>query len=451
MGVDIILRSAVPKRNWFASFGKTTSVLDEITQCAASFAEERGLETFLVIRERDESNLALALHPAEQAAQFSLGNDEIAVAARTSNCGPGYHVYVVDLLRQLERRCGLNWVEDKEAGEVDDTDYFNSGDFQDVIAQMNGWLRLNLSHVSEMSKDEAYGTFTVGIPTTFAGADFETGTVLTVRGPIDIGTITSSTDLGNDEFRSFADDWYVWPSPETDLTFWERTSHSLLWCDVPWRPPLTDNDEWAYDAARHALDQFKMAGGDAELFKLEEAEIAQMTASRDGQQFPMPFPDGRGYKRRRLTRPLQDHWTIKIPGHWYLEQTDDDAAYWYANMTLRSNLQMIQSNTGRPATELLTEIVDEVASEGSSAPEIQRIVEDTFVGFIQEAEDAGDANFALLGRYANDNTILFVSCYFDDAAERATALDYLQSVRYAGPPSETKFVDEHGEVERKLN
>ena len=449
MGVDIILRSAIPKPKWLARFGTPPSLLDKIAESAAWFAAERGLRPFFLVAEHSDSNLALVFHPAEQAAQFSLGNNEIAVAARTSNGGPGYHVYIVDVLRHLENQCGLNWVDDTEAGEVDETNYLRSGDFQDVTQQMDGWLRLNLKHVSEM--DEEYKSVAIGIPTRLICSDFESGHVQTVHGPIGFRKLADAVGLDNAEFRAFADDFYVWPTPETDLAFWQRTTNALLWCDVPWRPPTSDDDKWTYDAARYALEQFKRAGGDTELFKVEEAEIAQMVSSGTGEQLPLPFPDGRGYRRRRLTRPLQDYWTIEIPGHWYLEQTEDDAAYWYSNMTVRSVLKFVTSDTGRPATELLTEIVHDEALERSKKLEIQRIADDGFIGFVEAVEETGDANFALLGRYANDNAILIVSCYFDDEAETAMAWDYLRSVKYTGPPSDMLFVDEDGPVERKLN
>ena len=402
-----------------------------------------------MVAERDETNLGLVFHPAEQAAHFSLGNDEIVCAARTSNGGPGYHVYIVEFLRHLERQCGLNWVEDEESGEVDETNYFSSGDFQDVLAQMDGWLKLNLSHVAETLKDME--ALAVGIPTHLASAKFEPGKVLTSLGPVDVRTIVHSADLDNEEFRSFANDWYVWPSSGIDLAFWERTSNALLWCEVPWHPPFNDDDEWSYRAVRHALEQFKNAGGDAQLFKVEEAEIAQMVASIDSDDLPVPFPDGRGYRRRRLDRPLQDLWIIQIPGHWYFEQTDDDAAYWYSNMTVRSSLLTVKSDTDRRAIEILTKIVEEEASENSKTLQMERIVDNDFVGFIQDVDDPGDANFGLLGQYANDNSILTVSCYFDAKAETAKAWDYLRSVRYSGAPPELLFIGEDGELERKLN
>ncbi|MEM9355286.1 MAG: hypothetical protein AAGB04_03660 [Pseudomonadota bacterium] len=402
-----------------------------------------------MVAKRDETNLELIFHPAEQPALFSLGLNEVAFAARTSNGGPGYHVYMVDLLRYLERQCTLKWVEDEDAGEIDETNYFSSGDFQDVIEQMDGWLKLNLSYISEVDEDSE--TLAIGLPTHLTSAAIEPGYVLTARGPVDSRTLKKSADLDNEEFRSFADNWYVWPSAELDLAFWERTSNALLWCEVPWHPPRDDNDEWSYSAARHALEQFRRAGGDANLFNAEDTEIAQMLSNLDTDELPPPFPDGRGYLRRRLDRTLQNYWSIRIPGYWYIEQTDDDAAYWYSNMTIRSSLMMIKSDPGRTASDLLIEIVKEEASNGSKNRQVQNIVEDGFIGFVQDGEEPSDANFGMLGRYANDDSILIVSCYFDDKKESATAWDYLRSVKFTGPPPETVYVDNDGMVEKDLN
>src|SRR5579859_2078444 len=72
--------------------------------------------------------LLVELHPAAETLRVVLQRDNnIVVSAQTSSVGPGYHIYVCDLLSRMSRRFDVRWNPSSDV-EGDETGYFESGD-----------------------------------------------------------------------------------------------------------------------------------------------------------------------------------------------------------------------------------------------------------------------------------------------------------------------------------
>ena len=81
------------------------------------------------------------LHPGAEAVELSFrGPDQLVVSASTSAVGPGYHIFLVSLLKDFAREFETSWQRSEDgSGEYDDeTGYFFSGDEQQVFGMRQG-------------------------------------------------------------------------------------------------------------------------------------------------------------------------------------------------------------------------------------------------------------------------------------------------------------------------
>jgi hypothetical protein len=111
-------------------------------------------EEFAVMRpqiRRSDGESALSLfcqiHPAAEEIEFSLtATNDLVVEANTTTVGPGYHVFVCDLLQDVEREFGTKWEESAEGSDdfSDETGYFFSHNFDALKGEMLQWLRLRM-------------------------------------------------------------------------------------------------------------------------------------------------------------------------------------------------------------------------------------------------------------------------------------------------------------------
>jgi hypothetical protein len=66
------------------------------------------------------------------------------VSANTSTAGPGYHIYLCQLLHEWTNAFGINWKDfgsDDDADFCDEAEYFFSGNDATVYDHMRRWLQ----------------------------------------------------------------------------------------------------------------------------------------------------------------------------------------------------------------------------------------------------------------------------------------------------------------------
>lgn len=89
----------------------------------------------------DQPTLFCQVHPAAGELYLSLVDlDHLVASAKTSTVGPGYHIFVCDLVRKLGEKFHLCWLVDNE-DYFDEGEYFFSGDRENVFKEMTAWLR----------------------------------------------------------------------------------------------------------------------------------------------------------------------------------------------------------------------------------------------------------------------------------------------------------------------
>src|SRR5262245_17591410 len=121
--------------------GRSRNALEPI----AATVRERCAETLVDAQDgsdRDGHPAWFAqLHPAAAAVEFiDQGDGRLAVSAKTSTAGAGYHQYVCDLLRELGTAHAIAWdppAPDRDTG--DETGYFHGGDRDGIEREMFVW------------------------------------------------------------------------------------------------------------------------------------------------------------------------------------------------------------------------------------------------------------------------------------------------------------------------
>jgi len=294
--------------------GRVTSaaVLDRL---ASRLGQEPQVSSLRV----DSEAVEVVLHPAAESVDFVLeAGDGLRVMAKTSTVGPGYHAYLVDLLRGLGDELGVHW----ESVE-DDTGYYAGGDFSTVEREMLVWIGAVARLVLEK---DAVGLM-VSLPTTHRFA-FD-GALATPLGPRSIDwvkAVAADPSVGRDLFP--------WWGRGVDAQ--QRLSRVLcrMWTEVRWREPITDEED---DLRQELLAELAEAYaadptldypwrewaslGCAEPFVVEAA--AQATG-------PLV-----GYRRRPVRVDLPGGWSLELPGA-FAEEQEESGTYsaWDGSQTV---------------------------------------------------------------------------------------------------------------------
>src|SRR5205085_11160621 len=65
---------------------------------------------------------------------------DLLVSATTTSVGPGYHIFLCDVLHKLGEQFEIRW-EDSGEEFLDETGYFHSGNRDEPVGEMLAWLR----------------------------------------------------------------------------------------------------------------------------------------------------------------------------------------------------------------------------------------------------------------------------------------------------------------------
>jgi len=271
-------------------------------------------------------------HPAARPIRFeATDTGRLSVTALTVPVGPGYHTYVVGMLRRLGDEIGIAWAlggdpADEEPS-TDPTGAFFSGNRADAERGHLTWLRSSLTAVRDARRKRSDGLHLAtppGIRYSFDGA------VATVLGPRDDDWIERAlTDP-----RVAADIW-PWVADAMDARYHLARVQTLLWNEVRWRPPVGDGEIALLDDMLGTLRQayplepslawpwaawreiFVLRGpNDPATFQLLQRATADGSTA-NGAASPI------GYRRRPVTI-VHEGWSLELPGPFTDERRQDE-------------------------------------------------------------------------------------------------------------------------------
>ncbi len=273
----------------------------------------------------DRPVLLIDLHPTCTPVELRVfGSGKVRVRARTTPAGPGYHQYLVDLLRQLAADFEFDWFPEDS---TDPTGFLLTRSRPAVEQAFLRWLGVACS--SEATSVGMHGGHGFTYP----------GEVLTPLGP---RSKEWAASVALEPHRG--GDFFPWWSPELDVAFYRNRALCRLWCEFPWRPPLTEEEgETADQIANDLATAFKL-NPDCELPWPEWLELLDaIHTDSAGERFcvtpddtvlsielwkragPAPVAVGPrvGYRRHAMRVALDGGWSVLMPGE-FAQEWDEE-------------------------------------------------------------------------------------------------------------------------------
>jgi hypothetical protein len=392
-----------------------------------------------VVRDAAEKPVVLVvLHAATPPVEVRLGgNCRVRVHALSSPAGPGYHIHLCERLRQFAADFDVTW--DEESCR-DPTGYFRSTDRENCEQYFLTWL----GTVCGAARDHTgSGPICIGINPTagYTGP----GEVLTPLGPHDrdwLAAVAADPKMGRE--------FFPWWKPDPDAEFYCKRALTRLWCDFPWRPPLTEDEGELTDQIANDLATAYKLDPAGELPWREWLEVlAAIENDEDGHTVSPSDPSLTeavtqrawesdpvapliGYRRWPMRVSLSNGWSIEVPGAFAWQW--DDAHTWTAWDATRTvwfhPVSFTKPDGSRPTPAESVAVGRRSLPDGTPVPPIDR---DGLRGeaVFGETEEEGRQVWRLSGVTAADGQLVVCHVYTDSESDRDWAVETWLSLRHA--------------------
>ena len=419
MGLGVYIDAAVPGDLPVSGF---IARIEEA--CRASIEDPLLLRLARFRRVEGGSGLDLLLHPAAEPVEFRVTGDRVICSAKTNPAGPGYHVYVIELLERVARVAGVEWRWSDEEGDLgDECEYHETRSADRVREHMLTWLRTIARHIASQ---DLGSDLCLSLPLGFTPVG--AGAICTALGPLDKEWSRAVASASGSDLEAFGARFFAWWRPELDARFWAQYGSALAWVDVPWHPPASDEEVWAYEAALAAFDRSRALDSKLALPDLEIADLRRYRSAKPNDA-PAPGPAGIGYRRGAMRWQLTGAWTVAAPGHWYEEYEEEAVVLWFADRTIRVTTYSVD---GAPAEQLLDhEEVPEVAGESKLLLQ-WRSNHLHARGSIAWTED-DDGYWTLSGLVTTDGHLCVATICYVRESDRAWAEETFRSIAHPAP------------------
>jgi hypothetical protein len=267
--------------------------------------------------------LLITFHPAADDVEIRLSSaGMVRLTGATAPAGPGYHAYLCEVAAAFAEDFDIVWEQVEDA-----TGFFRSGDRAALEQRFLTYLwRMCGEQPTALGLPEDHG-FTYP------------GSVLTPTGPRScawLAAVAADPTAGRD--------FFAWWQAERDAAFYRRRAETFLWCDFPWRAPLTDDEaeitdqiaadlEMAYSldpaaplpwcAWAEVLAALEADGGELTV-QAVDAELKRDVLRRAAMSCTLTI----GYRRYPVRVPLGGGWSIEVPGL-FAEEWDADGRTWH--------------------------------------------------------------------------------------------------------------------------
>jgi hypothetical protein len=206
----------------------------DVEDCTRRFVEKRGIDD-LVKFHTDANKLFITLHPSAEPCYVEIDRQFTTFAAKTSNAGPGYHALITELLEVLSAELALEWMFDGDNYQ-DETGYWEARNFRALQTRMSVWLQELTNVIVRPGAEEA--TFNVNMPEDYGGVEIDAA-VITPMGPFDKSFFINAA-RDDKRLEKASKQFFPWWEREIDASFWYTVGLTMMWIEVPWRPPADD-------------------------------------------------------------------------------------------------------------------------------------------------------------------------------------------------------------------
>jgi hypothetical protein len=415
--------------------------LEQVAAWIESHEEEPLMLCHVEKNDNDQATLFLQVHPCAEDVEISVPEAGVCVAsAKTSTVGPGYHIFLCDLMHDLGAQFQIDWDGPDEQNDIgDETGYFHDADVATVRHEMLQWLSAISRVVLENCRSDEVGIRMVSMPMDCSYPE-ETG-ILTPLGPRSVEWFEGMVDTPKAGI-----DFFPWWPEGVGAAFFLGRALCRMWQEVHWRTPITEEEgellmdvhldlERAYhdDPAcaipwrewRELVGYLNDYFGYAEFRHEEglEAEIEKRAA--------MVSPETRyiGYRRGTVQVNLTGGWSLAIPGEFAEEWEENGETWsaWYGGRTIWFTSWSVQAENDKPlpARDIL---------DGRPWPDDGEIFEHEEGALLGRAvflpyEEEGESLWNLKGYTAIAGSFALCNIYLQDRADLEWALKIWKSLR----------------------
>jgi hypothetical protein len=264
------------------------------------------------------------LHPAAEEIEFTLVSpSELVISANTTTVGPGYHVYLTSLLKNLAHELDAIW--DVSANQSDDffdeTGFFFSGDLAGLKGEMTLWLSALANTFFDGSLNSGDRPASLCLP---PNPHFMAHShALTPLGPRDLGWLKQTASDGNN-----GTDFFAWWEPGFNAEYYLRRALTQMWTEVRWRLPANEAEERVLEDIAASL--FRAFELDPELvFPWAEWQQVLHLLNRGGVEAKLVNSrvhgaPSIGYRRNNVQVTLPGGWRIEVPGSFSDFESDSE-------------------------------------------------------------------------------------------------------------------------------
>jgi len=267
------------------------------------------------------------MHPAAEELELSIvGPSELVASANTTTAGPGYHVFVCSVLKDLAEEFHARWERPTEESEDygDETGYFFTGDEKRLKIEMAVWL----AALAELFFDGTFNSDSHGIALCMPlnPKFYDDEAALTALGPRNREWLFRVSQDG-----SSGEDFFAWRSPGLNAEYYLRRALAQMWVDVRWRPPVNDSEVATLEDVSGSLHRAFKLDSSLQYPWAEWKQILELL-NRDGPEAELvnSHAEGKptiGYRRKDVAVTLPGGWRIKTPGSFSDFEADDEGSF----------------------------------------------------------------------------------------------------------------------------
>jgi hypothetical protein len=324
MSVGLLLRAEIKPtlRRFFRGKPSAESVLGEVQAWVEKYSADLLPDIFL--GESDgRPTLYCKLHPGAEEVEFRLAHDGfLEVSANTSSAGPGFHIFVCDMLRNMARPLNLAWQPPTE-DYGDETEYFHTGNVDSVYQHMTSW-------VSGLAGTFFDGTIDKGFENVRLAMSMDAGFTWEARAQTPLGPRDEEWLRKTAQDGRHGRDFFAWWTPGLNAEYFLGRALVRMWADVRWRKPVNDEEKSVLEYVVSSLETAYKLAPDLEYPWAEWAEIQDLLeitddVSRSVRQRAAGRQPIIGYRRREVDVRLPGNWWIRILGSFSDFRSEGDA------------------------------------------------------------------------------------------------------------------------------
>ena len=364
----------------------------------------------------DSHGFRLKLVPFEEDIYGSWQDGKLCISAKTNSAGPGYHAYLIDILDGL----GI-----KPTSVEDEAGYYETRDYKVLQNEMAHWLKCVGSMVVE-AIDKGSSNLAVSLSMDWFPVNGLENTVCCPLGFFG-KEFFQKAQAGED----VASDFFLWWNKEQDAVFFKNAATNLILCEVNWLKPELENEKVAITAAIECLEKAYRINSDLEYPSAEWLELAELMDNASLKEelkarFGNTCKATLGYKRGKISSNAYG-WRVIHSGKMHLDLESSSYVYWDDKKTIRLTSFTVEF---KEDVQNKSEMLLENATESEPGYEPFRLSNETIAAKImhKQGEENGQIQWETYFAAAHENSLLLITLFYEDEADRGWAIDVCNSV-----------------------